>query len=341
MTRQLKKSETERGAVLLTTLLIMTVMAALSVALIEDIRFAVKRASTTQAYAQADWYAVSAEDFAVSYLAGQFANLVPVAVNQKLNATEPFVLPIDGGFLSLDVRDGSQCFSLSRLSQAPARQEFEDLLTGVGVNNFDAQRLSFAAADWMDADSQLSQNGAEDFTYLVKDPAYRTANGFFTSVMEMRSLKGMTEDIYQSIRPFICARPEGQDGQLNINTMTEAHLPLLSAALGGGPENEQRAETLLSNRPQDGYQNVSDIQSVFGDPEDVPEGASFQNISLVPTHIWVEADIRYRNARRVVSMEFAVSGTDILRISKYLGAEARRPELNTENVIASARNPRN
>jgi len=325
MTARNSKSDNERGAVLLTTLLIMTLMAALAVALIEDIRFAVKRAASTQAYAQADWYAVSAEDFAVSYLGAEFANLTPVEINAKLNENAPFILPIDGGSLTLDVRDGSQCFSLSRLVDAPARQEFEDLLIETGMNSFEAKRLSFAAADWMDEDSQLSQNGAEDFTYLVADPAYRTANAPFTSVMEMRSLKGMSEDIYQSIRPFICARPEGETGAINVNTLNEAQLPLLTAALGGGRENATLAETLLSSRPPDGYQSAADIAAVFGEAGELPEGLSTETLGFVPSHIWVEADIRYRNARRVVSMEFAVNETEITRISRYIGAEARRP----------------
>jgi len=323
----------ERGAVLLTTLLIMTLMAALSVALIEDIRFAVKRASTTQAYAQADWYAVSAEDFAVSYLTGEFANLPPLQINRKLNSLEPFVIPIDGGLLSLNVRDGSHCFSLARLRDAPARQEFEDLLTGLGVNSFEARRISFAAADWIDEDSRLSQNGAEDFTYLVREPAYRTANANFTSVMELRSINGMTEEIYQSIRPFICARSDEELSGFNINTMTRGHLPLLVASLGGGLDNEQRAETLFLNRPPEGYQDETDVLGNSDDGIEVAEDVNVENITFFPSHIWVEVDIRYRNARRVVSMEFSVSETEIKRISRYMGAEARRPLPQAMNKI--------
>ena len=46
-----RTSKHERGTVLLTTLLIMTVMAAITVALMEDIRFAVKRTINVHAYA--------------------------------------------------------------------------------------------------------------------------------------------------------------------------------------------------------------------------------------------------------------------------------------------------
>jgi len=251
---------------------------------------------------------------------------------------EPFIIPIDGGFLSLNLRDGSQCFSLARLIEAPGRQEFEDLLIGVGVDSFRARRISFAAADWIDEDNQLSQNGAEDFTYLVRDPAYRTANANFTSVMELRAVNGVDEDVYQSIRPFICARDEDEANQLNINTMTRAHLPLLAASLGGGLENETRAENLILNRPPDGYQDATDVLGASDDEQGVPEGVNVENITFLPTHIWVEVDIRYKNARRVVSMEFAVNQTDIRRITRYVGAEARRPKPKAQITLAGQRN---
>jgi len=41
----------------------MTVMAAITVALMEDIQLSVKRTVNVQAYAQADWQADGAEDF--------------------------------------------------------------------------------------------------------------------------------------------------------------------------------------------------------------------------------------------------------------------------------------
>ena len=58
----------EKGTVLLTTLLIMSVMAAVAVAIIDDIRFAVKRTINVGDYAQVDWYVKGGEDFTRSYI---------------------------------------------------------------------------------------------------------------------------------------------------------------------------------------------------------------------------------------------------------------------------------
>jgi len=68
-------SFTRRGRENLTTLLIMAVMAAVSVAIMEDIRFAVKRTVNVGDYAQVDWYVKGANDFAESYIAEQLGSM--------------------------------------------------------------------------------------------------------------------------------------------------------------------------------------------------------------------------------------------------------------------------
>ena len=75
------KPDKERGTVLLTTLLIMAVMATVAVAIMDDIRFAVKRTINVGDYAQADWYVKGAEDFAESYISTQLSALEPIAKN--------------------------------------------------------------------------------------------------------------------------------------------------------------------------------------------------------------------------------------------------------------------
>jgi type II secretory pathway component PulK len=99
----------ERGTVLLTTLLIMTVMAAITVALMEDIQLSVKRTINVQAYAQADWQADGAEDFVTAYLKNDFQALAPVAKAALLQSKTPLVLPTPDGAITLTLKDGSQC----------------------------------------------------------------------------------------------------------------------------------------------------------------------------------------------------------------------------------------
>ena len=54
----------EQGVALLTVLLMVAVMAAIAVAVLDDIRFSVRRTANAQTTAQARWYALGAETLA-------------------------------------------------------------------------------------------------------------------------------------------------------------------------------------------------------------------------------------------------------------------------------------
>ena len=65
----------EEGTVLLTTLLIMSIMAVISIAIIEDIKFAVKKTINTDHYAQTHWYLMGAEDYIEIFISNQYDEL--------------------------------------------------------------------------------------------------------------------------------------------------------------------------------------------------------------------------------------------------------------------------
>ncbi|MFM8470395.1 MAG: general secretion pathway protein GspK [Limisphaerales bacterium] len=55
--------------------------------------------------------------------------------------------------------------------------------------------LAAAVVDWRDADSELSENGAEDETYARLNPPYRCKNAPFETIEELRLVAGFTYDI--------------------------------------------------------------------------------------------------------------------------------------------------
>jgi general secretion pathway protein K len=57
---------TQRGAALLTVLLLVAVMGVLLMAMLDDIRFGLRRAGNAQAVGQAQWHALGAEALARS-----------------------------------------------------------------------------------------------------------------------------------------------------------------------------------------------------------------------------------------------------------------------------------
>lgn len=55
--------------------------------------------------------------------------------------------------------------------------------------------LAGAIVDWRDSNSDLSENGAEDETYMLLPDPYMTKNGKFESIHELRLVSGATWDI--------------------------------------------------------------------------------------------------------------------------------------------------
>ena len=326
----------EKGTVLLTTLLIMAVMAAVAVAIIDDIRFAVKRTINVGDYAQVDWYLKGGEDFTRSYIQGTLQSLSDAEKNIALAAPQDFAFPFEGGAMSINVRDGGHCFSLGGLvseegtANAVGVRQFRQLLIAVGAGEAEAERISDVVVDWVDIDTQRLSNGAEDGTYLGASPAHRTANAPLASVMELRNLSGFDEDLYQSLRPFLCARAGGSATQFNIETAGLSEAALLAALLGGA-EHIDIATRLIAERPSSGYQNIEALLMALSDMDfEGPEFAQDQ-INFTPQFLWVELQVQFKTAGRQAAYEFELLDNAWANLTyRGWGAESFRPQITEE-----------
>lgn len=266
------RGKNERGTVLLTTLLIMTVMAAITVALMDDIRFAVKRTINVHAYAQADWQASGAEDFVTAFLQNDFADLPPIGKAALLQSQTPLVLPTPAGQISVTLKDASQCFNLNSLIDIngakvdAAELEFVRLSELLGLPQNQATALAKVLIDWQDANQQQSPNGAEDGTYLRKTPPYRTSDTALRGPEEMRALQGMDEDLWELFRPFVCTGEPGLRPLVNINSLSQERLLILVAALSSEKDVNlvvPAATALLRDRPLEGYTNPEQLEQAL------------------------------------------------------------------------------
>jgi general secretion pathway protein K len=333
----MKREDAERGTVLLTTLLIMAVMAAVSVAIMDDIRFAVKRTINVGDYAQADWYVKGAEEFAESYISGQLGPLDKVAKNTLFQQPQTFTFPYEGGAMILDVRDGTDCFALGSLVNATGNtdtvggRQFRNLLIALGWADNEAENLKGVLTDWIDKDTQRGVNGAEDGTYLRREPAHRTANTALASVMELRSLEGMTEELYQSIRPYLCVRESGEKTKFNINTAEPIDAFLLSSILGG-TEHYQTALQLITERPPAGYNDEPQLKASAAYQSFIGKEPALAQIVYEPQYLWVEVRVDYLNASRLVTYEYDVSQRDAKLTYRGWGSESFRPTIEEEEI---------
>lgn len=251
----------ERGVALLTTLLLVAVMAMIAVAVLDDIRFAIRRASNTESLAQAQLYAVGAEALAKSRLESVLARRSGYVTLQGGWSGLPLVYPIEHGAIHMRLIDRGACFNLnSVVSGEPdsyavnptGAAQFRQLLIALALPEAEAERLSDALVDWIDSDSVARPSGAEDEAYRRGAPPYRTSGDLLAEETELRAIQGFTPEVYDKIRPFVCALPIPQLTVVNVNTMLPADAPVLNAVyLGRLPV--ESARQVIARRPPDGW----------------------------------------------------------------------------------------
>ncbi|MGK2911893.1 MAG: type II secretion system minor pseudopilin GspK [Sphingobium sp.] len=256
------KGGSERGAALLTVLLLVAVMSIIAATALERVTLATRLTGNAGMQAQARAYADAAEAIASM----RIADLVAAQPGRTTLAGgwmgTPQQLPVPGGTAMARVTDSGNCFNLNSVV---AGDEAADLkLRPVGVTQFvalmqalaidsrQAQVIATSLADWIDSDSVPLPGGGEDEAYLRLAQPYRTANRLMTDASELRAVQGITPALYGLLRPWVCALPTSDLSPINVNTLLPQQAPLFAMLLDGKASVAQ-ARQWLAQRPADGY----------------------------------------------------------------------------------------
>ena len=310
--RKRPQTSNERGAVLITTLLLMSVMAVITVSIMDDIRFSIKRAASTQIAEQLEWFSRGGEDYAENWLGSQLGS-DQKQLHRMILLGLPAIFELEGGELQIRVRDGQNCFNVNALANAEdqdqSRKQLAKLFTYLEINNVEAEGFAARIQDWIDADAIPAQGGAEDFIYTTMKPAYRAANTIMADISELREIQGIDEEIYQTIRPFLCALPNTDQNKPNINTMKMDDSPLLGGLFARN-DGFDAVQEVIADRPLAGYENVEMIteKEVIKDLED---GGLFGTLITTKTErVDLQIDIRLGDQQRGYIASFSIDDSN-------------------------------
>jgi len=258
--------QSERGGALLTVLLLVAVMSALSVAALERLRLSTRLAANGAAADQARAYAMAAEAMAldrISLLTGRSTDQREIGYGWN---GQPMTLPLEGGIVTARVSDGGNCFNLNSVVEgliagdfAPRElgiRQFVWLMQSIGIRTVEAHRIAASLVDWIDADSIPNPDGAEDDYYTSSAIPYRTANTMLSDVSELRAVAGVTPEIYATLRPWVCALPTTDLSPINVNTLAMDQAPLI-AMLIPDQLDLPRARQILAERPAGGWDSIA------------------------------------------------------------------------------------
>lgn len=306
-------ASSQRGAALVTVLMIVAAMSAVAVGLTQVVTQATQRARALDGQAQIRYYAIAAEEVAQSRLGGLLADVQGKVVAGMPGLNEVQTIPVEGGYLRVRASDATNCFDLNGLvsrvgetttPEADEIKSYVGLLEDAGFDRSDAQDLATAVVDWMDSDTAAGVGGAEDGYYASENPPYRTSGQPLSSIRELRAIRGYAPDVIARVEHLICARPLHTDAPnytLNLNTLTLEQAPLLGLIFNGGMRIED-ARRLIGARPVGGW---PDLESFFLEPivaQVSPDLYRIERMGLVTTSVAVYGEVAYRD--QVMSIQY-------------------------------------
>lgn len=256
----------ERGAALLTVLLLVAVMATIAATALDRLSLATRLAGNAVTLGQARAWLGTAELLAATRL----EDLVAASPGETtlaggwMGVERTIALP-DGASVRATVRDGGNCFNLNSLVEAAADgtlvarpragEQFASLMVLLGIGSGEALGIAGATTDFIDSDSVVGPAGTEDGAYGGPDGSTRPANRMLADKSELRAVKGVTPSIYATLDPWICALPEAELSPINVNTLLPEQ-SLLLAMLAPTQLTAALARAQLAGRPQGGYGSV-------------------------------------------------------------------------------------
>lgn len=243
----------QQGIALITALLIVALATLVAVAMTSQQQLDIHRTANILNGEQAYLYALGGESWAKSILWRDAQNSKKDSLDEIWASHLP-PLPITGGTIQAQLTDLQGFFNLNNLvTDGQANPDAMRIFTRLLVILELPPTLTQVVVDWIDKDQEITYpDGAEDNTYLIKTPAYRTANTYFSHPSEIRLLAGFERELVQKLLPYITTLPTPT--QININT---APAPILMALIKDLSETD--AATLIAARQQQPFKNIQDF----------------------------------------------------------------------------------
>lgn len=295
----------QHGVALLTVLLLVAVMTLLMVAVLDDLRFGLRRSGNGEAMTQAQWYALGSETVARQ-------RLQALARRDPLRTTldggwndRPVAFPLDDGMVSVRLRDRGSCFNLnSVVAGAPEQwqrsddgaRQYQALLEALGIASPQAQALTDALVDWIDSDDRPGAHGAEDDRYLQSALPLRTGATLLAGVSELRAIAGYTGERIALLQPYVCALPEGRLSPVNINTLRLQDAPVL-VALSEGRLQLPSARRVIAARPAGGWRDPAVFFNTPALLQAAPSDAMLQQVQLRTGYFSLYSEVEHAGAQ--------------------------------------------
>ena len=269
----------QRGAALIIALLVFALCTALIVAMKSEFTLFYQRGSNVFIAEQAYAYLLSAEDLASMALLADYDE-DKISDSPRDDLTEFWAGPAKpysiakgnrvDGYLKGSLEDLQGRFNLNSLvpndgasdkksRYTASQQQFIRLLQvlpELEIGQSEAIAITQSIGDWLDANTIVADNGAEDDYYFSQTPSYRAANRPMASVSELLAVANMTPEIVYALSPWVTVLPEDVI-VVNIHTAPRTLLRTFGEDDVLQPLSEADADSLFEARCSDSIADVA------------------------------------------------------------------------------------
>ncbi|MCU7844963.1 MAG: type II secretion system minor pseudopilin GspK [Candidatus Thiodiazotropha sp. (ex Monitilora ramsayi)] len=322
-----KYSRRQRGVALITALAIASLASLAAVAMAHSLQLNIRRTGNILTADQGFLYTLGSEAWSRGMLIRDLQDAEQASYDglDEDWAKELPPTPVEGGQVQALTTDLQARFNLNNLylQEESTEQEkqqaalqlalFKRLLVLLELDESIAQ----ATADWLDQDINLQfPDGAEDNEYLSGELPYRTGNSRMGHPSEIRLVKGVTDEVYEALTPYITALPVNTP--VNVNTTPPLMLQAVVNTL-----DEQGAEQLQDEREENPFKNKQGFMDRLKDLLDENKVKS-QDIDPL-----ISVTSRFYRLETTVKMEFVSQklhstlykgDKDVITISRSIGA---------------------
>ena len=257
----------ERGAALLSVLLLVAVMATVAASALDRIGIGTHLAANAATVGQGRAWLETAELLATTRVEDLLAADKDKMLGTGWLGLERRISMPGGVIVRARMEDGGNCFNLNSLVQRQedgrlvarpqAVNQFTDLMLMLGVRQDEARRIAASASDYIDSDGLPQDLGTEDSGKVLP------ANHLMADASELRAVAGVTDRHYGLLSRWICALPTPELSGINVNTLLPEQAPLL-AMLAPGRINPPRARAAIEQRPAAGFGDPLDFWQLPG-----------------------------------------------------------------------------
>lgn len=301
LTKLMRNSE---GAILITVMLTMAIMAAVAVSILDNIGLSVRMTRNSTSYNQARWYALATEPWALENIK-KSKRQIEIESDIVPSVFQNTHVSIESAEIRGRLGPLANCFNLNSLVEpdasgalvlhVPSALQFQRLLIALEISEGTATQLTASLVDWIDSDSELQLNGAEDYDYSGLKFPHRTGNVFLAHKSELRAIKGFTRETYETIEPLVCALPTNVPNAINLNVLTESQHPLLAMVYGTHTA-ATVTEAILFARPKGGFIDIQGALSlpVVANAEDGAEAKGL--LSIKSKYFQLQTEVELENS---------------------------------------------